>query len=316
MDPELIIPNLHKDIQEYSASRQIDMFMFTGQISRDSADRFIDLVEAEKKHKELVLTIITPGGDPHAAYRIAAFLKRTYGEKFDLFIPSYCKSAGTLIALAARNLIFGKFGELGPLDVQLIKEDDQSRTSGLSLLQALYFLQNLSSNVFTQSFKTILKDVDEFISYRLAGEFSSQLIKATVGPILANVDPIRLGEIMRSNNIANHYGKRLECEDEIVSKLVIGYDDHGIVIDEDEARSIGFHILNANPLEQAIISNLSKLFRMELIKNHLVNLTTCFNFENTNESQQNDAADERSVVEDVPSESEDTTRIDRKRAKK
>ncbi|GAB1348390.1 hypothetical protein MASR1M107_06020 [Ignavibacteriales bacterium] len=207
MNPESIISILSKYIQEYSSTRKVDMLLFTGQINRESADRFIELVETEKKYDELVLTIITPGGDPHAAYRIAAFLKRTYKNKFDLFIPSYCKSAGTLIALAARNLIFGKFGELGPLDVQLIKEDDQSRTSGLSLLQALYFLQNLSSDVFTQSFKTILKEVDEFISYRLAGEFSSHLIKATVGPILANVDPIRLGEIMRSNNIAIHYGK-------------------------------------------------------------------------------------------------------------
>jgi membrane-bound ClpP family serine protease len=88
-------------------------------------------------HERGTLVLSTLGGDPHAAYRIARFLKYCY-KRFYLYVFGYCKSAGTIIALGADEIIMSVRGELGPLDVQMIKPDEfTERSSGLDISIAL-----------------------------------------------------------------------------------------------------------------------------------------------------------------------------------
>ena len=101
---------------------------------------FFDLNKAIKekkktcKNKECVLFLTTQGGDPDAGYRIAKCLQNNY-DIIRLVVSSYCKSAGTLIAIAANEIAFGDLGELGPLDVQVMKHDEfGAQASGLAFL--------------------------------------------------------------------------------------------------------------------------------------------------------------------------------------
>lgn len=59
-------------------------------------------------------------GDPNAGYRIGRALQHNYDD-VTLLVVGPCKSAGTLIAIAANKLVIGDMGELGPLDIQLKK---------------------------------------------------------------------------------------------------------------------------------------------------------------------------------------------------
>ncbi|MGS0536682.1 hypothetical protein [Pseudoalteromonas sp. SaAl2] len=63
----------------------------------------------------------TFGGDPHAGYKMARLLQYEY-KHLTVAIPEMCKSAGTLIAIAANEIIYGPLGELGPLDIQTRKK--------------------------------------------------------------------------------------------------------------------------------------------------------------------------------------------------
>lgn len=59
------------------------------------------------------------------------FLQEQY-ESITIFVPSLCKSAGTLLAMAGHELVLTDFGELGPLDVQLShKNEPFQQRSGL-----------------------------------------------------------------------------------------------------------------------------------------------------------------------------------------
>jgi len=66
-----------------------------------------------------VLILTTTGGLPNSAYQIARLLQNISPGEVALCIPSFCKSAGTLIALGANKIIMNSISELGPLDVQL-----------------------------------------------------------------------------------------------------------------------------------------------------------------------------------------------------
>jgi IS1 family transposase len=98
--------------------------------------------ERKPKRDNAILFLTTYGGDPDAAYRLATCLRRNY-KKISVYVFGLCKSAGTLAALGADNIVLGDFRELGPLDVQLTKPDELVPTSsGLDIFQAMGVLTN------------------------------------------------------------------------------------------------------------------------------------------------------------------------------
>jgi hypothetical protein len=70
-----------------------------------------------KRRPNLILLLVTEGGDPDAAYRISRY------EKFSCLVSGYCKSAGTLLLLGANQLIFSEHGEIGPLEKYIFTEN-------------------------------------------------------------------------------------------------------------------------------------------------------------------------------------------------
>ena len=68
--------------------------------------------------EEAALLLDTLGGCPHSAYRIINLFKRRV-KKLIIIIPLRAKSAGTLMALGADEIILGRDAELGPLDAQI-----------------------------------------------------------------------------------------------------------------------------------------------------------------------------------------------------
>lgn len=99
-----------------------DIYTYSGEIF-PTLDRLVrDRVDTPT-NKQCALILTTPGDDADAAYKIARILQATYGS-FSLIVPSDCKSAGTLMALGAKEIVFGRYGELGPLDVQIFDPDE------------------------------------------------------------------------------------------------------------------------------------------------------------------------------------------------
>jgi len=89
--------------------------------------RYIDIEDSEQVLRAIRLTspevpidlvLHTPGGLVLAAEQIACALKRHKG-KVTVFVPHYAMSGGTLVALAADEIVLDPNAVLGPVDPQL-----------------------------------------------------------------------------------------------------------------------------------------------------------------------------------------------------
>ena len=67
---------------------------------------------------EFDLVLHTPGGLVLASYQIAHAV-RIHRGKVTVFVPHYAMSGGTLIALAADEIVMEEHAMLGPVDPQL-----------------------------------------------------------------------------------------------------------------------------------------------------------------------------------------------------
>src|ERR1700736_6617831 len=89
--------------------------------------RYIDIDDSEEVLRAIHLTdpdvpidivLHTPGGLVLAATQIARAIHKHKG-KVTAFVPHYAMSGGTLIALAASEIVMSEYAVLGPVDPQL-----------------------------------------------------------------------------------------------------------------------------------------------------------------------------------------------------
>jgi hypothetical protein len=238
--------------KELSDELEADLFVYSGPIERAQAGMFVEIVEANKHQKNLALVICTLGGDADAAYIMARFARSAY-EKFILFVFGHCKSAGTLIALGADEIVMSHRGELGPLDVQLLKTDELLfRGSGLDVGKAIESLSENAFQMFERYFISLISKGGGAITTKTAAEIATSLSVGLISPITAQIDPLRVGEVERAINIANEYGTRLNASKEKVHALIHQYPSHSFVIDFKEASALFGNVRPPNEAEQKL----------------------------------------------------------------
>lgn len=187
--------------------------------------------------------LTTTGGDAHAAYRIARALHLNYcqkGGQMLIFVNNICASAGTLITLAANKLILSDHAELGPIDVQIRKTDEiGERTSGLTPIQALNFLENETQKFFSSQFSGLR--FSRAFSTKMAADISAALASGLLSRLYEQIDPLRLAEYDRLLRIAEQYGDRIKTANvkpHAIKQLLEGYPAHDFSIDPTEAKEL------------------------------------------------------------------------------
>lgn len=243
------------------AAADTDILLFNAPIARPGDVLIVNQCQTRKCRPNLFMVLITLGGDPDAAYRIARTLQNHY-KKFTCCVPSYCKSAGTLILLGANEIVFCEQGEIGPLDIQMAKKDDLWESeSGLTVMTALTALHQNAQDAFDHFLVSLTTQSGGRITVRTASEVAAQLTEALYAPISAQIDPIHVGEVYRSMAIADHYGKRLiarskNCSTSALSRLISEYPSHGFVIDHAEATELFKNVRVTSDDEMALLKEL------------------------------------------------------------
>jgi hypothetical protein len=249
-----------------SAAHDADVLLYSGGIEDDEADQLIRLCKRKNRRKNVFLVLTTRGGSPHAGFRIARCLQTHY-TKVTLYIHGMCKSAGTLVAIGADEIILSDYGEFGPLDVQLDKKDELfENTSGLDITQALNSLNTRTLSFFRTALMDIRGGSRGQISTKLAAEIASKLAVGAYSHIYSQVDPIQLGSIERAVNIAHQYGNRLarnNLHERAIDKLVASYPSHGFVIDLQEAQKLFKNVRAPSEAEEQLGECISFLTRDE-----------------------------------------------------
>jgi ClpP class serine protease len=94
----------------FSVARHIDL---------EDAQTIIAAIKETPSDVPIDLVLHTPGGLVLAAMQIARAVE-AHPAKVTVYVPVYAMSGGTLIALAADEIVLGEFSVLGPIDPQIM----------------------------------------------------------------------------------------------------------------------------------------------------------------------------------------------------
>jgi ATP-dependent protease ClpP protease subunit len=194
-----------------------------GAIDQNDILAFGDLLE-QKKEEDLDLLLQSPGGNIDVAEKLI-YMCRTNAKSFRVVVVESAKSAATLIALAADEIIMGYTSELGPIDPQVVITTATGQTI------------DRPARSFLDGLKAIQEEVSE-----AKGKLSPVYF-----PLLQQLDPALIDfckkAITRSERFAEKWLKQSQFKDDpakankVAKKLLDPkrYLSHGTVIDHKEA---------------------------------------------------------------------------------
>ena len=184
-------------------------------IDIEDSEAVIRAIRSTPPDKPIMMILHTPGGLVLAASQIARALK-THPAKKIVVIPHYAMSGGTLIALAADEIIMDPNATLGPLDPQLVGPNGIYLPAP-SILKAV----ELKGKDRVSDTTLILADV---------ADKAIRQIKSLVISLVKD----KVGE---------------EKAEKIANRLVSGYYTHDYPITVEELRSLGLNVRTDVPPE-------------------------------------------------------------------
>ena len=98
--------------------RSLFGFAISRHIDLEDAQTIIAAIKDTPEDMPIDFVIHTPGGLVLAAMQIARAVE-AHKAKVTVYVPVYAMSGGTLIALAADEIVLGEFSVLGPIDPQI-----------------------------------------------------------------------------------------------------------------------------------------------------------------------------------------------------
>ncbi|WP_288433075.1 hypothetical protein [uncultured Deinococcus sp.] len=248
-------------ILQYALNQNSDVYVYSGAMSRPGSNSILEAYYNSSQRENAALVLTTYGGDAEAAYIIARFFRQMY-TRFTVYVVGPCKSAGTLLALGAHEIVMDLQAELGPLDVQVAKDNELwRRNSGLDIFQSLTTAGQYSFQIFETNFLRIKASSGGVINTETAADVASKIAVGLLAPITSQIDPLRLGEMQRAVGVAREYGSRLGVDDEIVEKLITDYPSHGFVIDFEEAKDLLKGVRRPTEFEQEFVQQVQQVMK-------------------------------------------------------
>lgn len=186
-------------------------------IDLNDAEDVLEAIRTTPPSMPIELVLHTPGGLVLPALQIARALKAHPARK-TVFVPHYAMSGGTLIALAADEIVLNKHAVLGPIDPQI---------GGIPAASLLRLREQKSPDA-TDDYTLVLADVGTMAIEQLK-RAARELLKGAV-----------------SDNAAAN----------IAEQLATGRWTHDYPIEAGEAREIGLNVSTAMPADISALMTL------------------------------------------------------------
>ncbi len=144
-------------------------------IERVHVPAFADLLHNIDKGTGIDLMVNSPGGDIDTAEKLITLVRKKAGDQsVRVIVPAYAKSAATLIALGAQEIVMSETSELGPIDPQVTLVDGNGH-------KTVHSAQNYVTT-YEEFASKLQKDPDDIVA-RL---------------MLDKLDPVTLRKLTRS----------------------------------------------------------------------------------------------------------------------
>lgn len=239
--------------------------------------QIIKFKETNPTIEEIDFIIQSPGGSADDAYRIIRTLRNNF-KIVNIVIPFWAKSAATLLAFGGSKIIMDEFGEFGPLDVQLPKEEDDPNTEIESALIDEVSLERIeirSQVLFEKMFNSIRKSPTIHLNRNELASILTDYLTKLYMPLLKQINPYRIGEKKRKLDIGAKYAERILVQynqlTDRVRKVFIDYlvnecPHHGYIVDTNLIKLFLPNIVASEEIGKDYASKLSEvsLYFMEV----------------------------------------------------
>jgi ClpP class serine protease len=166
--------------------------------------RFIDIDDSEEVLRAIRLTpdetpidliLHTPGGLVLASEQIAYAL-RAHPGKVTVLVPHYAMSGGTLLALAADEILMDPAAVLGPVDPQLGELPAAAivRVASTKPIERVEDRTLILADVAEKALRHMKEVVTGLLSARMSGKKASSLAEELAGGHYTHDDPITVAE--------------------------------------------------------------------------------------------------------------------------
>jgi hypothetical protein len=199
-----------------------------------------DVLRGSRRLPRLDLVLGTNGGVASAARRLALLL-REYADNLTILVPHRAWSAGTLLCLAADELVLGPMAELSPLDPRMGSvRSEGGGTDGPAVVSA----------EDVRAFRDLAREwfgVDN-------PEYQPQILSL----LSQRVSPVSLGGFYRSDRLIRQVADELLAfhmaeparRGALVANLVSGYHAHDHAITRQQVRELGLPVVAASADEE------------------------------------------------------------------
>lgn len=243
--------NVLASISRIEAARQSRVVILAASnLEMELLPQLYETLRAIGRVPRLDVLLYCRGGIVNAARRMALLLNAS-ADRFHLIVPFHCESAGTVLALAARQIVAGPLAMFSPID-PLLQSDSAVEGAPPAL-----------SCQDVRSFGTMAREwfgIDE----RAAAERALTILCENIFPTTltsfyrATVEMQQIGEEL----LSLHLGGDRNVAAEIVSKLLFGYHSHSFALTREEMRGLGLPVVSDEPVENAAWEIASELMRL------------------------------------------------------
>jgi len=186
MDYPQITAERKKQLKRISTIRGRDVLVYSSDFTKNAPTQidYSDLLPfsdqlSNLKKDSIDIILETPGGFAEVVEDMVRLIRHRY-EKVGIIVPGYCKSAGTIFAMAGDEILMGPMSALGPIDAQIMFNN-----------------KRFSADAFLEGLEKIKEEV-----------VSTGKLNPAYIPMLQNISP---GEIQHCEN-AQNLSKKLVCE--------------------------------------------------------------------------------------------------------
>jgi hypothetical protein len=215
-----------------------------GPIRREMEDK----ITSPRDDTEIDLWLDSPGGDAHAAYKLALML-RSAASTVRVVIPDFAKSAATLLAVAGDEIFMAPGADMGPLDAQMPDEGSVSGSiSALNIAKAADEVARDAVEMAMVGGADLLaitglsraKTIDAMLTF--SARFSE--------PLVSQLDPKVVHHAKQTLLVTAKYAEQLLSQTKIeghdpgrvAEALVETFPTHGYVISCEEGKALGLPI--------------------------------------------------------------------------
>jgi hypothetical protein len=214
-----------------------------------------DTVKTPRDRVEIDIWLESPGGDAHAAYKLALLL-RAAASKVRVVVPDYAKSAATLLSLVGDEIYLAPAADFGPLDAQM--PDEGTLSGSISALN----IARAADEVARDAVEMAVTGGADLLA--ITGLSRAQTLDAMLRfsasfsePLVCQLDPKVVHHAKQMLQVTAKYAEHLlkgagnESPRRIAQALVETFPTHGYVISREEAKELGLPVFPIEDYEFA-----------------------------------------------------------------